>query len=63
MATKILKEDECVERVQKFAVYVDKELRTVGIYATNEDALQAEKSSALKKLKSLYNYHIQMVIK
>lgn len=63
MATKILKEDEYVGRVQKFAVYVDKELRTVGIYATNEDALVANRSKALKKLVNTYKYHVQMVIK
>ncbi len=60
---KVSKHDEYVEKVKEFAVYVDSEIRTVGIYATNEDATIANKSFALKKLKSLYRYHIQMVVK
>lgn len=60
---KISKHDEYVEAVEKFAVYVNTSEKTVGIYATFEDAEIANKSKALKKLKNTYHYHIQMVIK
>lgn len=63
MAEKISKHDEYVEKVKQFAVYVDSDIKTVGIYATNEDAARANRDHALKKLKNLYNYKIQMVIK
>lgn len=60
---KTSKRDEYLERVKSFAAYVDSNENVVGIYATNEDCLIANKSIALKKLQSLFNYKIQMVIK
>ncbi len=60
---KISKHDEYLQAVEKFAVYVNTELKTVGIYATVEDSLRANKSKALKKLKTLFKYNVQMVIK
>lgn len=55
--------EEYIEKVKEFASYVDQKEKVVGIYATNEDALIAEKSFALKKLRNLYKFKIQMVIK
>lgn len=63
MTKKISKQDEYLEEVQKFAAYTNREEHTIGIYATPEDALVAEKSFALNKLKNLFKWRIQMVIK
>ena len=57
------KHDKYVEEVEKFAVYVNTESKTIGIFATIEDMLKADKNFHLKKLKGLYKYHVQMVIK
>lgn len=56
-------QDVYCDQVAEFAAYLDKKEKIVGIYATNEDSLVAERSLALKKLKNLYGYKIQMVIK
>ncbi len=63
MAKKISKHDEYVEEVEAFASYVNRETMIIGIYATAEDALVAERSIALKRLKGRWHYKIQMVIK
>ena len=57
------KQEEYLEEVQKFAAYVNHDEGVIGVYATAEDALVAEKSFALKKLASLFKWKIQMVIK
>lgn len=57
------KHDEYLSTVEKFAAYANSKEKIIGIYATNEDMLKAEKSPALKKLRKLFNYKIQMVIK
>lgn len=63
MSEKISKHDEYVEKVKEFAVYVDSDIKTVGIYATMEDCEKADKNVYLKKLKNTFKYKIQMVIK
>lgn len=63
MKTKISKHDEYYERVEKFAAEIDDEKKVIYIYSTVEDCKRAEKSLALKKLKTLFKYSIQMRIK
>ena len=63
MQTKISKKDEYLDKVSRFAAYVNIDDKTVGIYATHDDCLKAEKSHALKKLRFTYGFKIQMVIK
>lgn len=63
MKTKVSAHDKYVEIVQGFAAYVDTEEKVVGIYATPEDSLIANKSKALKNLRNTFKYHIQMLIK
>ena len=60
---KTTKHDEYFGVVKTFAAYVDEENKTVGIFSTAEDMIKANKSKALKKLTTLFNYHVQMVIK
>ena len=60
---KTSKHDECVEKVKEIAVYVDSNTKTVGIFCVLEDMITAEKNIYLKKLKNLYKYSVQMVIK
>lgn len=60
---KTSKHDEYISKVEKFAVYVNSKEKVIGIYCTNEDSFIAQKSTALKKLRTLFNYKIQMVIK
>lgn len=60
---KISKHDEYVEQVERFAAYVNTKEMTVGIYNTPDDMLHANKNTALKKLRNLFKYHIQTVIK
>ena len=55
--------DEYTEKVLEFAAYINHNEKVVGIYATNEECVIAESSFALKKLRNLYKYRIQMVIK
>ena len=61
--TQISKHDEYVALTERFAAYVDTEQKIVGVYSTTEDMIRANKSKALKKLRNVYSYHIQMVIK
>ncbi len=55
--------DNYIEQVESFAVYVDKKNKIVGIYNTLNDCTIAETSYALKRLKNLYKFRIQMVSK
>ena len=55
--------EDYLDRVEKFAVYVDRKERIIEINSRREDLLTANKSYALKKLKNLYKYKIKMVIK
>lgn len=56
------KQDEYLDEVSKFAEYINRENKTIGISANPEIAYQAEKSIALKRLKGRYKFTIQMVI-
>jgi hypothetical protein len=57
--------EELVEIVknQKWCPYVNTTLKQVGLYATNEDMLLANKSKKLKKLVKKFGYSVQTVIK
>lgn len=57
------KENDYIELVSKFAAYVKKKEKVVGIYCTNEDMLKANKNLPLKNLVKVFNYKIQTVIK
>ena len=64
MAKKRSKHDEYVEEVETFAAYVNRETMTIGIYATAEDALVANYSTALKRLKGFdryFNAHVKQL--
>lgn len=63
MAQVVSKEQEYLEAIHKFAAYVNHDEMVIGIFATVEDSLVANKSKALKKLQSLFKWKIQMVIK
>lgn len=63
MKNKESKHDEYVGEAKKIAAYVNSQEKVIGVYCTNEDMLKAEKNFAIKKLKTLFNYKIQMVIK
>ena len=60
---KISKHDEYVESAKRHVAYIDTVEKIIGVFATPEDCLKAEKNLAIKKLKNLFKYHIQMVIK
>jgi len=60
---KTSKHDEYLQEVEKFSAYVNTKEKIIGIYSTIEDCKIAEKSVALKKMRNIFKYKIQMVIK
>jgi hypothetical protein len=63
MENKSIKHDEYVELAKQVVAYVDTKELIIGVYCDNDDMRKANKNLAVKKLKSFYNYKIQMVIK
>ena len=59
---KVSKHDEYLEKVQEFARYVDTKEKIVGINSDYKNSKIANDSFALKKLRKLYGYKIQMCI-
>ena len=42
---------------------VDTKEKVVGVFSDTEDMIKANSSKALKKMRNLYKYHIQIVIR
>lgn len=63
MKQKATKEYQYIETVESFAAYVNHNEKVIGIYCTNEDMVKANRSRALKSLKTRYKWKVQMVIK
>jgi ABC-type Fe3+-citrate transport system substrate-binding protein len=57
------KHDEYVEIAKKIVAYVNPKELIIGVYADVDDMKKANNNLAVKKLKNLYRYKIQMVIK
>ena len=63
MEKKSIKHDEYVELAKQVVAYVNPKELIIGVYCDNNDMKKANKNLSVKKLKTLYNYKIQMVIK
>jgi isopropylmalate/homocitrate/citramalate synthase len=57
------KHEEYVELAKKVVAYVHPADLIIGVYCDVEDMKRANNNFAVKKLKNLYRYKIQMVIK
>ena len=59
------KKEEYIFEVKKFPflAYVDEKENIIGIFSDIDSMLSANKNLALKKLRKLYKFNVQMVIR